>query len=482
MELVHGIIAALSLQNLMYAFLGALLGTLVGVLPGIGAVSTVAILLPFTASLPPEGMIITIAAVYYGATYGGSTTAILMSVPGEVSSVVTAMDGYALTRKGRGGAALAIAAIVSFIGGIVGAIAISFIGPSIARFALSFGPAEYLGLGLFSLVAIASLSGRSLLKGAIVTVVGMILVSSGIDPTSSVPRLTFGNTNMLLGFDIVPVMIGLFGVAEVLRSLQSKIESITSDIGKLMPNRQEMRDGLAAGCRATALGFPLGLLPGMSPAICSFLSYALEKRISKNPELFGKGAMAGVASAEAANNASAMAHFVPLLSLGIPTGATMALILAALTLYGISPGPLLFTQHATLAWTVIGSFFVANVIMLILNLPLVGLWVRLARIPYGILAPSILALCLIGSYVTRSSIFDVWVCVIFGFVGWLMLQRDWPVAPMVLAYVLGPMIEKSARQVLAISPELLLQRPIFWVFIAMGITAAWFSRRLTAIH
>jgi putative tricarboxylic transport membrane protein len=482
MDLISGIISACSPANLLYAGVGALLGTLVGVLPGIGAVSTVAILFPFTQSLEPTGMIIMMAAIYYGAMYGGSTTAILMNVPGEVASVVTAMDGYAMTRQGRGGPALAISAIVSFLAGVAGTVLLALIGPSLARFALTFGPAEYLGLGLFSLTAIASLSGASLLKGVIVTVVGMLLVSVGIDPASSVARLTFGNVSLLQGFDIVPVLIGLFGVAEVLRSLEENMEMIVKKIGRLMPNWQELRAALGAGTRATLIGFPFGLLPGMSPAICSFLSYSVERRVSKHPETFGFGAVEGVASAEAANNASAMAHFVPLLSLGIPTGATMALILAAFTLYGIVPGPLLFIRHADLTWTLIGSFFVANCIMLVLNLPLVGLWVRLAQIPYTILAPTILALCVVGAYATRNSVFDIVCCMFFGILGWGMGKYGWPVAPMVLAYVLGPMIEKSARQVLAISPWLLFQRPIFWLFIGLGALAVWFSARLVSIQ
>ncbi len=482
MDLIHGILAALSPANLLYAFVGAVLGTLVGVLPGIGAVSTVAILFPFTQSLEPTGMIIMMAAIYYGAMYGGSTTAILMNVPGEVASVVTAMDGYAMTRQGRAGPALAVSAIVSFLAGIASTLLLALIGPSLARLALTFGPAEYLGLGLFSLTTIASLSGTSLLKGVIVTVAGMLLVSVGIDPTSSVARLTFGNVSLLLGFDIVPVLIGLFGVAEVLRSLEESMKTIAGDIGRLMPTWDELKRSLTAGSRATLVSFPLGLLPGMSPAICSFLSYSVERRVSKRPELFGRGAIEGVAAAEAANNASAMAHFVPLLSLGIPTGATMALILAALTLYGIVPGPLLFIQHAELVWTVIGSFFVANCIMLVLNLPLVGIWVRLAQIPYPILAPTILVLCVVGSYATRNSVFDIVSCMIFGILGWAMAKYDWPAAPMVLAYVLGPIIEKSARQVLSISPLLPLQRPIFWLFIVMGLLAAWFSGRLASIE
>lgn len=463
----------------MFAFAGCLLGTLVGVLPGLGPVSAVAILFPFTTYLPPTGMVIALASIYYGAMYGGSTTAILVNVPGEVASMVTCLDGYQMTKRGRPGPALAIAAIVSFMAGIVGSVLIAFLGPSIARWALSFGPAEYLGLGLFSLTAISGLSGKSLLRGAIVAVVGMLLVSVGYDAGSALGRLTFGNVDLLMGFEIVPVMIGLFGVAEMFRLFQEmEGELICARIGSLMPNRQEMRDGLAAGARATAISFPLGLLPGMLPSVTSFLSYSFERQRSKHPEKFGTGVIEGVAAPEAANNAAAMANLIPLLALGVPTGPTMALVLAALTIYGLVPGPLLFTQHAQFAWTVIGSFFTANIILLILNLPLVGLWARLATIPMPILGPAVLVICLVGSFSIRSSMFDVMVTVIFGLGGWAASKAGWPLAPAVLAYVLGPMIERSARQVMQISPTLLLERPLFWLFIAGGVAAAWFSRSL----
>lgn len=480
MELLNGILAALTPENLLYAFMGSMIGTLVGVLPGVGPVSAVAILFPFTLYLPPTGMVIALAAIYYGATYGGSTTAILMNVPGEISAVVTALDGYQMTRQGRPGPALAIAAIVSFMAGIAGTLLIAVLGPSIARVALTFGPAEYLGLGLFSLTAIAGLSGRSLTRGVIVCILGMILVSAGVDSVSSAPRLNFGSMSLLQGFDIVPVMIGLFGVGEVARVLQDEMErsSVGYKLGSLLPDRREWRDGMAAGARATAVALPLGLFPGMVPGIASFLAYSFERQMSRHPEKFGKGAIEGVAAAEAANNAAAMSNLIPLLSLGVPAGPTMALILATLTIYGLVPGPLLFVQHAEFTWTVIGSFFVANCILLILNLPLVGLWARIATVPYPILAPIILALCTVGAFTIRSSLFDVWVTLAFGLVGWAMTKGGWPLAPMCLAYILGPMIEKSARQVLDLGAGLLLHRPVFWVFILAALLAVWATRRL----
>jgi putative tricarboxylic transport membrane protein len=479
MDLLHGLLLVMTPQYLLYSFAGCLLGTLVGVLPGVGAASAVAILFPFTTFLPPTGMIITMAAIYYGAQYGGSTTAILVNVPGEISSMVTAIDGYEMTKRGKAGPALAMAAIASFLAGIIGALMVALIGPSIARLALLFGPAEYLGLGLFSLTAIAALAGSSLLRAILVALLGMILVSVGFDNSSGLPRLTFGQTALLQGFDLVPVMIGLFGVGEVLSSLQESAgPAITNKIGKLMPSTEELRAGLAAAGRATGISLVLGLLPGMMPSIGSFLSYSIERYQSREPQRFGRGAIEGVAASEAANNATAMSNLIPLLGLGIPTGPTMALMLAAFTLYGIVPGPLLFTQHADLVWALIASFFIGNIILLVLNLPLVGLWVRLSTIPYPILAPIILAICMVGAYSTRNSMFDVWVCALFGLLGWMMRARGWPLAPLVLAFVLGPMIERAGRQVIAISPDLLLHRPAFWCFIALGLVVIWASQRL----
>jgi putative tricarboxylic transport membrane protein len=482
LQLIHGIASALSPENLLYAFVGCFLGTLVGVLPGLGPVSAVAILFPFTTYLPPAGMVISLASIYYGAMYGGSTTSILMNVPGETASVVTALDGFAMTKRGRAGPALAIAAIVSFMAGIVGSVLISILGPSIARVALDFGPAEYLGLGLFSLTAVAGLAGKSLVKGMIATLLGMLLGTVGLDAASSIPRLTFGSVSLLQGLVIAPITIGLFGLGEVLRTVQEKSDlAATQKLGNLMPNKQEFKAGLAAGARGTAIAFPLGLFPGMTPAVTSFLAYSIERHLSKEPEKFGTGMIEGVAAPEAANNAAAMANLVPLLSLGIPTGATTALILAALTMYGLIPGPLLFTQYASFTWTVIGSFFVANCILLVLNLPLVGLWARITMIPRPIVTTTIMAVCVVGSYSLRTNVFDVWITGAFGLLGWAMSRTGWPPAPVVLGFILGPIIEMNARRVLAISPGLLLARPVFWMFMLMGAIAIWLSHRLSAV-
>jgi putative tricarboxylic transport membrane protein len=477
--LLAGIVNCLSWTNLLFAFLGCLLGTIVGVLPGLGPVSAVAILFPLTTYLPPEGMVIALAAIYYGAMYGGSTTAILMNIPGEVSSVPTALDGFAMTKQGKAGVALAISAIVSFMAGIFGTIVLCVLGPPLSTLCLKFGPPEYFGLSLFSLTAIAGLSGRSVSRGLIMAGVGMVMASVGIDVASSLPKLTFKWTVLLQGFDIVPVMIGLFGIGEVLKELEEGSGGIIQGkVGRLMPNRSELATGLKAGGRATLIAFTLGLFPGMLPSITSFLCYSFEKQRSKAPERFGKGAIEGVAAPEAANNAAAMAGFVPLFTLGIPTGPTMALILAALIVYGLVPGPTLFTEHAPFTWTVIGSFFVANFILLILNLPFVGLWARIAAIPYRLLAPIILAICIPGAYCIRSNMFDIWVCLIFGLVGWFLSKRQWPAAPLVLGFILGPMAETSLRQSISISPTIFFHRPIFIGFMALAVFSVWFSNRL----
>lgn len=480
-DLLVGFSNALQPSTLLLAFLGCLAGTLVGMLPGLGPVSAVAILFPLTTYLDPATGIIVLAAIYYGAMYGGSTSAILLNIPGEVSSVPAAIEGFALTRKGRGGAALAMAAITSFIAGIVGTTGILIIGPSLAGLALQFGPPERLGLVLFSLTAIAGLSGASVPKALGMGALGMILASIGLDQTSSQPRLTFGSLTLLQGLDLVPVMMGLFGLAEVIRTLRTGAPTLASrHIGRLMPSRDEFRRGSAAGARGTALGFSLGVLPGMLPSITAFLNYASERRRGerKGRTDFGHGAIEGVAGPEATNNAAAMSGFIPLFSLGIPTGPTMALILAALLVYGLVPGPQLFTTQAPLTATIIASFFIANIILVVLNLPLVPLWAKLARVPYGILAPIIIFAALTGAYLTRNNFFDVWVCLVFGVIGWAMAEWHLPVAPLVMGFILGPMLEIAARQSIAMSNTFFLHRPVFGLFIIAAIASVVLSSRM----
>jgi putative tricarboxylic transport membrane protein len=464
--LLAGLANALTLANIGFALIGCFLGTLVGILPGLGPASAMAILLPVMLYLPPDGAIIIMAGIYYGAMYGGSTTAILMNIPGEVSSVVTAQDGFPMTRAGRGGQALAIAAIGSYMAGMLGTAAIAMIGPLVADLALRFGPPEYFGLILFSMTALVSFAGSSFAGGLALGVFGMLLASAGTDPLTGTQRLNFGSMELMKGFDIVPVLIGLFGIAEVLTSLQQNIDKIYS--GKLgswlsmLPRGQELTRGLMASLRGTGIGFVLGLLPGMLPALTAYLAYDVEKNISKTPEKFGTGMIEGVAAPEAANNATAMAGFIPLLSLGIPTSPALAIMLGTLMINGLTPGPMLFQQQGLLVWTVIGSMLIANTVLLVLNLPLVGLWARISSVPYYVLGPIVLAVCVVGAYAPRNTLFDVWVAILFGIIGFVMRRLSLPLAPLVLGFMLGPMFEQALRQSIALtgSPMIFVTRPI----------------------
>ena len=485
-NIASGFMHALSIANLGYAVAGCLLGTLVGVLPGLGPASAMAILLPTAIYLPPDGAIISLAAIYYGAMYGGSTTAILMNIPGEVASVVTATDGYAMTRQGRAGEALAIAGIGSFIAGIGGTIALMFVGPSIANVALVFGPPEYFALIVVSLVALVTFSGDSLVKGLIASAVGMWLASIGTDPLTGAQRLNLDTMTLMRGFDLIPIVIGLFGIGEVFASIQQKSAEIYNGklpgFLKMLPRGAQLRRGLAASVRGSISGFLLGVLPGMMPALTAYIAYDIERRVSRNPKEFGTGAIS-VAGPEAANNATAMGGFIPLFSLGIPTSPAIAIMLGALMINGVQPGPMLFEQHADLAWTVIASMFVANAILLVLNLPLVGVWARLTRVPYKILGPVILGICFIGAYSTRNSYFDLWTALGFGLLSCYMRRYRWPSAPLILGFILGPLLERSARQSIELINTLtdFFSRPIVTGFLlaAVGLVAlmVWLRSR-----
>jgi putative tricarboxylic transport membrane protein len=464
--IIDGLLNALSLANIGFAIIGCLLGTLVGVLPGLGPASAMAILLPVALYLPTDGAIIIMAAIYYGAMYGGSTTAILMNIPGEVSSIVTAQDGFQMTKNGKAGEALAMAAIGSFLAGVLSTIAIAVIGPQIAGVALRFGPSEYFGLVLFSMTALISFSGPSLLKGLALGVFGMWLATVGTDPLTGTQRLNFGTIELMKGFDIVPVLVGLFGIAEVLVSIDQKIGQIfTGKLGSwlsMIPRGDLLRRGLKAAIRGTGIGFVLGLLPGMLPALTAYLAYDVEKQVSKTPEKFGTGMIEGVASPESANNATAMAGFIPLLALGIPTSPALAILLGTLLISGVTPGPMMFEQQPLLIWTVIGSMLIANTALVILNLPLVGLWARICLIPYSVLGPIVLAICVVGAYAPRNTMFDVWVALLFGVIGFVMRRLSMPVSTLVLGFLLGPMLEQSLRQSIELtgSPMIFFQRPI----------------------
>ncbi len=451
MDLFSGIMNCLTLSNLFYCFVGCLLGTLVGVLPGLGPASAISILLPITAHLDPTGSIIMLAGLYYGAMYGGSTTSILVNIPGEAASVVTCLDGFQMTKQGKAGQALWIAAIGSFIAGTFGAIVCSLLGPGIAKYALKFGPPEYVGLILFSLTMLITLSS-SLMKGLVAGLVGMLLTTVGMDALTGTPRLHFGLIGMLRGLELVPVVVGLFGIREILLAAEEGVQNIyRGKLGKMMPRGHDLKQGLWASIRGTVIGFFPGLVPGMIPALTAFMAYDVEKRISKKPERFGRGAIEGVAAPEAANNATSQAGFIPLICFGIPTSATWAIILAALIMQGLQPGPLLFERHAHFIWAIIGSMYVGNVMLLILNLPLVGLWAKLSFVPYKVLGPMVLGLCFIGAYSTRNAMFDVGICMLFGVLGFVMKRLHWPAIALVLGFLLGDPLEQSIRQSLSIS-------------------------------
>jgi putative tricarboxylic transport membrane protein len=459
--LAAGFGAALSPMNLAMAALGALLGTLVGVLPGLGPTAAIAILFPLTTVLPPVPAIIMLYGIYYGAMYGGSTTAILLNIPGEVASVPTCLDGYPLAQQGRGGVALGIAAIGSFFAGTLGVVALTFFAPLLADQALRFGPPEYFGLMVLAFTVIASLSGGSLVRGFAMAVLGYFISLIGLGPSTAEPRFTFGWEPLMSGVELIALVVGLFAIAEVFLGLEEARVAITQKIRNVFPGVADLKRAIPAILRGTGIGFVLGLLPGCAPGVTVFLAYDAEKKLARQPERFGRGAIEGVAAPESANNATSSAGFIPLMALGIPASPPLAVLLGGLMVYGLQPGPLLFQKNADFAWTVIASLYVGNVILLILNLPLVGMWVWLTRIPYGILGPVILLLAFLGAYSVRNSMFDVAVSLVFGVVGYLLRKYGWPLAPLLLAYILGPLLEKYLLQSLSMSggsPAIFVQR------------------------
>ncbi|MBI3637317.1 MAG: tripartite tricarboxylate transporter permease [Candidatus Rokubacteria bacterium] len=476
--LASGFASALTPQNLLFALIGSVLGTLVGVLPGIGPTSGIAILLPLTGFLPPAPAIIMLAAIYYGAMYGGSTTAILVNIPGEVASVVTTLDGYQMARQGRAGPALAIAAISSFVAGTLGIIGLTFFAPPLADVALRIGPPEYFGLVVLSFSVVVSLSGASLVKGLSAAALGALLALVGLDPMSGVRRFAFGTSTLLGGIDFIAVIIGLFAITEVLLGVEQSTQAVSvAPLGRLMPAWSELKACVGTILRATGVGFFLGLLPGCTPGAISFISYDLERRVSRTPERFGQGAIEGVAAPEGANNATTSGGFVPLLALGIPATPALAVLLSGLMIYGLQPGPLLFEKQPAFVWTVIASMYVGNVMLLILNLPLVGMWARLCRLPYAVMAPLILVFSVLGAFSVRNSFADVGMALGCGALGWLMVKAGYPTAPLVLALILTPMLENALRQSLSMnagSPSIFFTRPIAVVLIAAGVgLTAW---------
>ena len=464
-NLSNGFSLALSAGNLIFAALGAVIGTAIGVLPGLGPPATVALLLPLTYKMDPTSAIIMLAGIFYGAMYGGSTTSILLNIPGEAASVVTCLDGYKMARQGRAGPALGISAIGSFFAGTVSIFGLSLVAPTLANFALKFGPPEYFSLILLGLMMAVYLSEESIIKGLAMGSLGLLFGTVGIDPVLGATRFTFGLSRLTDGFDFVVVAMGLFGIAEVLMNLEApEIRDIFETTLKgLFPTLRDWRRCWASVVRGSLLGFFIGVLPGGGAIISSFVSYAVEKRISKHPEEFGKGAIEGVAAPEAANNAASTSSFIPLLTLGIPGNATIAMIFVALMIHGIRPGPLFIQEHPDLFWGVVASMYVGNLMLLGLNLPLIGLWVRMLRVPYHFLAVVVVIICLIGSYSINNSAFDVGMMVIFGVLGYFMRKGGFPPAPLILSLILGPPLERSLQQSLISSggdPSIFIERPI----------------------
>ncbi|MFN0302325.1 MAG: tripartite tricarboxylate transporter permease [Burkholderiales bacterium] len=459
-----GFAAALSLQNLAFAFAGCVLGTLIGVLPGLGPAAGTAILIPLTFKLDATGAIIMLSAIYYGAMYGGTITSVLINVPGEAASVVTCIDGYQMARQGRAGTALGISAIGSFIGGVFATIALAVVAPPLARFALSFGPPEFFCLMLLGLCLVTGLAGRSLLAALLMTVVGLLIALIGIDPVRGAPRFTFGIAELYDGIGFIPVVMGLFGVAEILITLETPARQVLeTKLKGLLPSRAEAIRASGAIGRGTLVGFFLGLIPGVGAIIPTFMAYVLEKKISKTPEEFGKGAIEGVAAPETANNAYANASMIPLLVLGVPSSPTIAVLMGAFIINGLTPGPFLFKEQPALVWAIIASFFIGNVMLLILNLPLVGLWAKVLKIRYQYLCVGTLVFCIVGAYSLKGAAFDVGVMLVFGVIGYLLRKLNMPLAPAVLALILGPFMEKSLRTSLEISGgdfSIFVTRPI----------------------
>jgi putative tricarboxylic transport membrane protein len=464
-NLILGFSVALTLQNLWFCFIGCFLGTLIGVLPGIGPLATIAMLLPITFNVPPVSALIMLAGIYYGAQYGGSTTAILVNLPGETSSVVTCMDGYQMARQGRAGPALGIAAIGSFFAGSVCTLIIALFGPPIAEMALKFGAPEYFSLMLMGLVTAAVLAHGDMVKSLAMVALGLLLGVVGTDVNSGMARYSFGVAELTDGIGFIVIAVGVFAVSEIISNLGDKEERtvFTNKVTNLWPTWQDIKTSFGAILRGTAIGAFFGVLPGTGPAIASFSSYMVEKKIAKDPSRFGKGAIEGVAGPESANNADAQCKFIPTLTLGIPASAVMALMLGALTIQGIAPGPQVMTQKPELFWGLIASMWIGNFMLVILNLPLIGLWVSLLKVPYRILFPCIMAFSCIGIYSVNNSSFEIYLTAFFGVIGFLWLRFEMQPAPMLLGFVLGPLMEENLRRALLISrgdAMVFLTRPI----------------------
>jgi putative tricarboxylic transport membrane protein len=470
-----GFATALAPDVLVYAFVGCLVGTLVGVLPGVGPLAGISLLLPVTFGLNATSAIVLLAGIYYGAMYGGSTTSILMRIPGEAASVMTCIDGYAMTQKGRGGAALAIAAVGSFVAGTLSIVALMLLAPPLAEFALRFGPPENFALLVLGLLVLAYMTSGPITRSLTMAALGLLLGMVGMDTMTGLFRFEYGLSELGDGIGIVPVAVGLFGISEILISAgrATKVDVRAPRLRELLPNRQEWRRSAAPIGRGTVLGFLIGIIPGPGHIISSFVSYSIERRLSKTPERFGHGAIEGVAGPESANNSATSGALVPMLALGLPSGAVPAIMLAAMMIHGIAPGPLLIQEQPAMFWGVIASMYVGNVVLLILNLPLVGVFVNILRIPYSYLYPSILAFATLGVYAVNNSVVDVWIMAGAGVVGYILRKLDYEIAPIILGLVLAPMLELNFRQSLAMSAgdyTIFFTRPIAAGMLLIALT------------
>ena len=473
-NLALGFSVAFGFLNLAYCFIGAFVGTLIGVLPGIGPVATIAMLLPLTFGLEPVTALIMLAGIFYGAQYGSSTTAILINLPGEASSIVTALDGYKMARQGRAGKALATAALASFFAGSFSALLIATLGPVLASVALSFGPAEYFSLMTLGLIASVAMASGSIVKALGMVVIGILLGLVGQDVYTGLGRLTFGSVELLDGIEFVAIAMGVFGLAEICKNLEEDVERHTSveKLGSLRLSAQDFRSIAMPTIRGTAIGSLLGLLPGGGATVGAFAAYVMEKRVAKQPERFGNGAIEGVAAPESANNAGAQTSFIPLLTLGIPANATMAMMAGALILHGVAPGPNIITNEPRLFWGLIASMWIGNVMLVILNLPLIGIWVRMLTVPYRMLFPVIVALCCVGVYTVSDSVADVVVMVGFGVLGYVFIKLECEPTPLLLGFVLGKLMEQSLRRAMLTGrgdPTVFFTRPISAALLGLAV-------------
>ncbi|MGE3067324.1 MAG: tripartite tricarboxylate transporter permease [Hyphomicrobiaceae bacterium] len=469
-----GFAVALSLKNLGLCFLGCLIGTLIGVLPGVGPIATIAMLLPVTFGIDPVGALIMLAGIYYGAQYGGSTTAILVNIPGEATAVVTTLDGFQMARRGRAGAALGIAAIGSFIAGTFSTLVIAALGAPLTKLALLFGPADYFALMVLGLMFSIVLARGSVPKAIAMVLVGILLSTIGTDLETGEERLTFGWTEISDGIDFAVIAMGVFGFSEILKNIEvtTARDVVHAAIGRLLPTGEEFRQSAAPIARGTLIGSFLGLLPGNGAVLGPFASYTLEKKLAKDPSRFGQGAIEGVAGPESANNAGAQTAFIPLLTLGIPPNGVMALMVGAMTIHGIIPGPQILTKQPDLFWGMIASMWIGNLMLLIINLPLIGVWVRLLKVPYRLLYPAILLFCCIGIYSIGNSPLDVYMTAAFGLFGYILIKLDFEPAPLLLGYVLGKLMEEKLRQALVISRGsfvTFLERPLSGSLLAIAV-------------